>query len=446
MNIIMNIIKRDSNKTLKYFLSLLLIFTVIISALGFYRDFKNTFKYGGVDLRARVVGARLLLKGIDPYHYKWSENESELLLDPNDKPNRTVSRITSPPTILAIHSLMASLPYNIQRIIWFILQWIFFLLSLLLFSLNTNSEFKKKLIWIVGLLFISGNSFWRLHVERGQKYILYVFLISLAFWLSNKTFKLSHILSGFVIGFTASLRQPVILMSIPILLYKKWKLFIGVVIGFLSGLASPLIITNFSIWKEYYNAMQFWGRNPSTFVNTWGDAYSIIYPGKIIEGMNNLAVGAHIQTYDSSLQTIFIKLFGIKLFPNILIISLISILLIISVLLYIFRIKKTSINILFLIASGLVFISEFFIPAERYSYYNVIWLLPLSLIIINYNPLSSMLNKLIIFLFLGLFFSISIPFAPGGLLISDVAIVSYTIFATMFFIKKNWQNENRKLL
>ena len=80
-------------------------------------------------------------------------------------------------------------------------------------------------------------------------------------------------------------------------------------------------------------------------------------------------------------------------------------------------------NLLFLISSGLVFISEYFLPAARYSYTNVIWLLPLSLIIINYNPLSSMLHKPIIFLFLGLFFSISIPFAPGGSMAGDAAIL-----------------------
>ena len=57
-----------------------------------------------------------------------------------------------------------------------------------------------------------------------------------------------------------------------------------------------------------------------------------------------------------------------------------------------------------------------------------------------------MLHKPVIFLFLGLFFSISEPFAPGGLIVGDVAIVSYTIVTTIFFLRKNWQDENRNLL
>ncbi len=442
----MDNIEKDGINKIKIILSLLLIFAILISIFGFYRDFRNTFKYGGIDLRARVVGARLLLEGIDPYHYKWNENDSELLFDPMDTLDRPVSRVTRPPALLAIHSIMAPLPYNIQRIIWFFLQWIFLLTSILLFSLSTNSEFKKKLIWILGLLFISGNSFWRLHVERGQIYILYIFLIALAFWLSNKKFRLNHILSGFVIGFTASLRPIVIFMSLPMLIYKKWKLLIGTVIGLVAGLATPLLITNIFVWKEYYNAMQFWGRNPHIFGNRWGELYSSLYPDRIIEGMHNIASGAGVLTTDSSIQSIFIRYIGIKLYPTTLIIILISILIIFSMMLFIIRRREISMNLLFLISSGLVFISEYFLPAARYSYTNVIWLLPLSLIIINYNPLSSMLHKPIIFLFLGLFFSISIPFAPGGSLAGDASIVFYTIFAIIFFLRKNWQDENRNSL
>ena len=73
---------KNNNGILKSFLSPLLIFAIIISVFGFYRDFTNTIRYGGIDLRPRVVGARLLLEDIDPYHFKWTQNESDLLLDP----------------------------------------------------------------------------------------------------------------------------------------------------------------------------------------------------------------------------------------------------------------------------------------------------------------------------------------------------------------------------
>lgn len=97
---------------------------------------------------------------------------------------------------------------------------------------------------------------------------------------------------------------------------------------------------------------------------------------------------------------------------------------------------------LFLIGIVIVFISEFFQPAERFTYYDVIWFIPLSLIVINSEPLISLLNPLVILLLIGLFFSISIPFVPGGMLISDYAILIYVIVATSFLLKKRWQSEN----
>ena len=243
-----------------------------------------------------------------------------------------------------------------------------------------------------------------------------------------------------------TLRPPMILIGIPILIYKKWKLFIGAICGLLFGITSPLILTDISIWKKYFSAILSHTEIPIAFEKISLGTYNSIYPGKIIEGMANLGSGARIETTDSSIQAIFIRFLGISLSTNILLISLVSILLIISILLLKFRIKNISTNMVFLIGIVIVFISEFFIPAARYTYYNIIWLIPLSLVVINSELVSSWLNPLIIFLFIGLFFSISIPFAPGGLLISDLAIVCYAVFSTIFLIRVNWQNENRKFI
>ena len=434
--------KTDTNKILISFLSLLLILAIIVSVFGFYRDFKNTFIYGGIDLRPRVIGARLLLEGIDPYHYKWSPDDSELLLDPKDMPDKPMPRIGVTPAYLVLHLPAAKLPYKIQRIIWFFLQSLFLLLSISIFAKSTDSKTKSKLIWIIGLLFISGNTFWRLHVERGQQYILFVFLITLAFWLSKRNFKYGTIIAGFIIGFTVTLRPPIILMGIPILIYKKWKLLIGSIIGLICGIASPLILTDISIWNKYYSAMQFLGKTPHSFGSPWGESYQSIYNFKIIEGMDNLAKNANIGTDNSSLQAIFFDYLGIEITTNTLILALISILLIIVVLLLVFYKKNISVSIVFLVGITLVFIAEFFIPAARYSYYNIIWLIPLALIIINHDSIRSLLNRTIVFLFLGLFFSISIPFTPGGNLISDVFIILYIILSIVILIKNNMYNKN----
>ena len=121
---------KSNNKVLYSILSLLLIFAIIISLLGFYRDFKNTFEYGGIDFRANSVAAKLLIEGEDPYHFKWSQNKSDTLLDPNDYPNKPVSRVTSLPTVFLIYMPISKLPYKVQRVIWFIFQWVLLLLKI----------------------------------------------------------------------------------------------------------------------------------------------------------------------------------------------------------------------------------------------------------------------------------------------------------------------------
>ena len=158
--------------------------------------------------------------------------------------------------------------------------------------------------------------------------------------------------------------------------------------------------------------------------------------------MDKLAKNANIGTNNSSLQAIFFDYLGIEITTNTLILALISILLIIVVLLLVFYKKNISVSIVFLVGITLVFIAEFFIPAARYSYYNIIWLIPLALIIINHDSIRSLLNRTIVFLFLGLFFSISIPFTPGGNLISDVFIILYIILSIVILIKNNMYNKN----
>ena len=435
--------KRRDKEILKYFLTLLLISAIIISILGFYRDFKNTIEYGGIDLRPKVVGSRLLMEGYDPYHYKWSPDDSELLLDPNDSPDVPISRVTVTPAYLVLHSPIANIPYKIQKIIWLVVQWLLLLLSLAIFAKSAKSEVKYKIIWIIGLMFIAGSSFWRLHVERGQIYIVFVFLISLAYLISQKNFKYNAILSGFLIGYTVSLRPPIIFMTIPVLIYRQWKLFIGTIIGLLFGIATPLIFSGISIWERYYSSMQYFGTRPDALGIPWGEPYKSIYPDILIEGMKNLGIGADIEPFDSSLQAIFIIHLGKMLSTTILTIALIIILLVISILLLRFRIKKISMNMLFLVGIAIVIISEFFLPAANYNYTNIIWLIPLSLIIVNSNSISSLIKIPIIFLITGLFLTITPSFAPGGLLPGSILVMFYITLSTILFLKDNWQNENR---
>lgn len=121
-------------------LNVLLISSIYFAIVGFLQDLENTATYGGIDLRNRVVGARLIKINHDPYFFKWNENYSELFLDSKDYPNLPVSRVTVPPTILIIHSFISDLPYKIQRYLWTVLQWFLILFSIFFFTLSVNNK------------------------------------------------------------------------------------------------------------------------------------------------------------------------------------------------------------------------------------------------------------------------------------------------------------------
>ena len=130
-------------------LNLLIVSAIIITLIGFAIDLQNTFVYWGTDLRNRVVGARLIIDGIEPYFFSWHQGLSDRFLDPLDPVNSVISRVSVPPTVLALQSTIASLPYMPQKIIWLIVQWSAFLGSVFLLIKTSKSQVKTNLILVV---------------------------------------------------------------------------------------------------------------------------------------------------------------------------------------------------------------------------------------------------------------------------------------------------------
>ena len=137
-----------NNKT--NIISLLVIAAVTITLVGILFDFKNTITYIGSDLRNRVVAARLVLEGIDPYFFKWYPSLSDRFYDPMEIPGAVLSKVSVPPTVLALHSLIARLGYLQQKIIWLIVQWVAFVSTILIFLKASDSQARNNLILAIG--------------------------------------------------------------------------------------------------------------------------------------------------------------------------------------------------------------------------------------------------------------------------------------------------------
>ena len=435
--LVYGVLARRIPEITSFILKIGLIIAIITCLCGFFIDYKNTLAYGGVDLRSRVTGTRLLLKGICPYTYKWDPKDSALLLDPVDAPDKAYNRVAVSPSYLALFSPFSSLPYLTQRIAWFLMQWILLILSIALFAHASPSKRKTILVWIGGLFFISGGYFWRYHVERGQCYILYVFLISAAYWCAVKFSRWGDLVSGFLIGVTTTFMPPMILMNIPMLAYKKWKLLLGNIIGMTCGIIPSCYLWGIANWDYFLTRSAL---NHRSTIQLHPD--NAICPLRI-EGMNNLTRFYPFPISDASLWQITSKHLKLSLPIGFFFALLILVLAVSYFLLLRYRLKKIESSLLFLIGSTLVYLSTFFIYAPRYPYTNTLWLLPLCLIIINKDFLILLSKPLAIPVIAGLFFTVYLlPENDLMFLGLQYLTLSCGVFASIYFIRLAWHKQN----
>ncbi len=437
-------------------INILLLFSILVAIIGFVADLHNTNKYTGIDLRSKVVGTRVLFQGKDPYHFKWNEDESPLLLDSVDNLSLPVNRLTVPPSVLLFpYSFMYKLNYKMQRFIWTILQWIFLLMSILFLYLSTDSIINKKLIIILGLLFISGSCFWRLHIERGQIYILYTMLIAFAYFLMVKLNKNNLLWCGFIIGITIVLRPTIGVFILPAIIFQKWKMLAGVISGAVIFLFLSILTVGIEPWLDYLSSIDTHGK-----IST-----GLIQINEFERPKQNFAEGmelnklANIPRADTSILGVF-GLFtkGItkinkslgEFFNNIsvnknLILkgSLILVLVIISVLFVLVKNKDIVINdqMIFLYGIELSYIIGFF-SYYRHSYSDVVVLIPLSLFLFQEKSINKFIKPTLILLLFGFFLHIGYNWLKDyQIIMASWSILLFSIIVTIQITNEMKQNK-----
>ena len=419
----------------------LFIMAIAITFISLAVDIYNTLNYPGTDLRNRVVGARLALAGIDPYFFKWHPGLPKILYDPMDNPKEILSKLSVPPTVLALHSPIAGLTYLQQKVIWLIAQWTVFIGIISIFCKSCKNRNKQNIILILGFLFANG-LFWRFHVNSGQIYIAYVGLLSISWFLLNQKFKYSRAASGFFAGITASLRPPYILLFPFFLIRRQYSFVAGGVAGILCSILASVAVTGTFVWRQYVLTMmgmtgfidlQKIAPKPSETLIAQAANYS-----PIVEGIN-FQVRNPLEEYllsESSLRSVLIALD----IPNKTEILVVGFVIVLAVLCWIgvkYSFKQTDINLIFLSSVVLCLIGEFFIPVARFPYYDVQWLLPLLIIasLVDYKELFD--SKLIWMLIIGLFLNIGyLTWFEHSLFFSPYLIAGYVLLTTISMLIK----------
>jgi hypothetical protein len=229
-------------------LRLVFLFSLLLAAANAVVTWNDVREYGGTDLRARVVGARLLVLGENPYRPQ-AGPVRESLFDPHGG-YRDVSRCTYGPPLLAVYAALCWLPYGIQRLAWFVLEWLALLASIALLARTIRGSRTRAWFVVAALVFFAGGAFWRLHVERGQYYSLLLVLLSWFAWQVKRGYR-DDWRSGLPLGLAAALRPTLGVAVLPLWLLGHRRTAAGAA-G--SALAVGLILLPLAgpgLWRDY---------------------------------------------------------------------------------------------------------------------------------------------------------------------------------------------------
>ncbi|PZO14481.1 MAG: hypothetical protein DCF25_14895 [Leptolyngbya foveolarum] len=432
----MNINIEESILSKRTAVRFLAIAVIVISVVGFATDLHSTLTYPGSDFRNRVVGARLMLDGIDPYLFKWQPGLLERFYDPLDDPTELISKLSVPPTVLTLHAAFAGLSYLQQKVIWLLVQWAAFIGTVWIFIKTSGSQRKNILILAAGFCF-ANSLFWRLHVSSGQIYVVYTFVLAIAWFFLQQKSKPKPIVSGFFSGVAASLRPSFILFFIPFAVRRQYAFLLGGAAGLLSSVAFSYWVVGEFIWKRYILTIaQMTGLvDLSTYLSLAEQVLpdpAIVYP-VIVEGFD-WRISNPLERYFA--DTSFYLPLNILHVPNergLLILGLLATIAYLSACVLKYLPKDGSVRentgYIFLFGVLTCLLGDFFIPIPRFPYYDVQMLLPL-LIIISQTEIEYLLRHriniaLIAGFFLGAIGFIAVPRALffGALLISLYVVV-----------------------
>ena len=370
-----------------------------------YHDVQN---YGGTDLRVRVVGARALVRGINPYTIQDSARLDPDLRDPDQQ---GLNRCTYPPTLLCFYAPLSSLKYSTQRVVWAILEWCAFFASVLALSACIKSRDARCWFFVAAVGLFGSSFFWRLHVERGQYYIFVVLLTSIGMLLLLKT---QHaIVVGIFWGCAICLRPTVGLLVVPWLMSSQRRTAITAIA---TAFVLVLAATTFGqpqYWLDFLKLSQAWEQSVlgAELPNTTFEA-AISGPTDDYKTAMLDSFAANL-TFDSlalSVQTML----NVPVDPKIIARAGKVLWLLVIATIWILQWKRkrgqaVQVHDQLLVGSCLMLVTDYFLPI-RIEYADVLFLIPMALLI------PSLMCRENHFLAAGFVIAMLIPLAPLSIL------------------------------
>jgi hypothetical protein len=330
--------------------------------VSFGIDCHNTAQGGSIDLRNRITGVRLLVHDIDPYHYSWHEPEPAEYCDPYNNPNLGVSKTTASPAMLIVHLPLAELSYRVAQWSWLLAQWLLLLGTAALWLRKCTTLLQRQLVmtFVTGLTYTAA---WRLHAERGQAYVLVLFVFACWLIVTLDSKKGNGFAAGFLAGILAALRPPFLALAPFIILHRRGQ-WLGALVGLVLGVGLPMLWEG-DCWSAYNSAMQTY---TNVYRTDFSPHYQLAYPAEI-EGipLDTLANFIVIPYADFSAHA-FLKTLGLEPFP------VLPVLLaaIVPYALWLWLSRREKFEALLVGLVAWMFLIDLFLPSYRNNYNDVL--------------------------------------------------------------------------
>lgn len=343
-----------------------------------------------MDLRNRVVGARLQMDGKSPYFYNWRPEHGLRYYDPLKKDTIYANAITASPFFHHLLYPIANLPHRQISRIWLVVEYGLFLCCMLIAFTFTKNVQQQWAVGITGMMFLFTTA-WLNHINSGQIYIFYSFLCLAFIFFFRRP---NNLFFSFFAGLTAAAlvlsRPSMILFFLPfLLLIRKYP------IKYLLVFFTPVLIlisyfflnkTERTFWIDYKKglAAQIKDHESGTF-GSRNEAYKLVQY-KDWEGWNQDSINNERRKNPLLLKTEFSAVK--ELATGILHVSLSTATLaysfaIISIFLlgaFVFKRGKDpsmDLTAAALLGFCLYMMSDLFSPIMRGQYYTAQWIFPL---------------------------------------------------------------------
>ena len=328
----------------------------MLAVWGLVQDAINTADGGSIDLRNRITGVRLAAEGRDPYFYKWTRREDERFCDLFNAPASPVSHTTVTPTTLTTFYPLKNLPYRVSQCLWFLIQY-----AALGLGFYAWCRASPRPLWLwAGMLtcLFCLSPHWRLHVDRGQSYVLYAALFLAIVSLHQKPRSPNLSPASLATALLALLRPTYGILLGVTLLQRRTAAFLATALGLLLWGLLPMLVGGVRIWNDYFKAMAI---HAQLYLSQTKFPPARFSATDIIEGLsiNTLGGFARIPFADTSLY----KLISFHLSPAVLLGSWASLAAASSFLM--FRRRGAASPSFWWVLSAWLVIGDFLLPAYR---------------------------------------------------------------------------------